>query len=238
MSTKFIIKNMLVISDYNWLPDNIEESWFVKYTDNYLIYDRANRWDETDKIKKQINVGQNIYDIFDFIETNYDNLPDAAIFCRAAIILPKDDGLRTRPSNGTCSLEHFLKIANNEEFTEVHDFGPEVHNGHASFYGADGSFNEINNSWYLNHVPPRYFTSLNQFLTDVYVNPILPNYIRFAPGGSYLIPKKNMLRYSKNFYSKMKEIVGWAAVTGDAHMMERALYTIFTCDYAVKDKYK
>ncbi len=73
-----IIKNnFLVVSDYNWLPDNLEESWIHKYTDNYLIYDKYHRdnWKESDKIIKQKNVGQNHYDMFDFIVTNYDNLP-------------------------------------------------------------------------------------------------------------------------------------------------------------------
>lgn len=47
-----IIKsNFLVVSDYNWLPDNLEESWIHKYTDNYLIYDKFHResWQESSK---------------------------------------------------------------------------------------------------------------------------------------------------------------------------------------------
>ena len=235
---KHIKSNFLVISDYNWLPDNIEESWVAKYSDNYLIYDRANRWPESDKVKKQKNVGQNIYDLFDFIATHYDNLPEVTIFGRAAMLFPKDDGLRTRPSNGTCSEEFFLSVANNTTFTELHDFGPERHNGQSSIYGPDGSFNEINNSWYFNHYNGKYYNNLNVFLNDVYVNPEIPSYIRFAPGGSYIIPKENMLRYSKGFYEKIRDIVGWDILTGEAHMLERALYTIFTCNYEIKDKYK
>ncbi len=233
---KLIEKNFLVVSDYNWLPQNIEESWVHKYTDNYLIYDRANRWEETDKIKKQVNLGQNIYDMFDFIITHYDNLPETTIFCRAAIMLPKG---REKPlSNGTCGEEKFNSLMNNTTFTELHDFGPEVHNGNSSKFGPDGSFLEINNSWYFNHHAGRYFNNLNVFLRDVYVDPIIPQYIRFAPGGSYIIPKKNILRYSKNFYEKLREYVGWDVLTGEAHMLERSLYTIFTCDYEIKDKYK
>mgnify|MGYP003340715389 FL=1 len=37
---KYIKNNFLVVSDYNWLPENLEESWVDKLSDNYLIYDR------------------------------------------------------------------------------------------------------------------------------------------------------------------------------------------------------
>jgi len=233
---KLIKSNFLVISDYNWLPDNLEESWVHKYSDNYLIYDRADRWEETDKVNKQINVGQNIYDLFDFIHTHYDNLPDVTIFGRGAMMFPK--GRQPPMSNGTISEEKFLRLANNTTFTELHDFGADVHNGQSSKLGPDDSFLEINNSWYFHHVKGKYFTNLHTFLRDVYVSPVIEQYIRFAPGGSYIIPKENMLKYSKNFYAKMKEIVGWDILTGEAHMLERCLYTIFTCDWEVNEKYK
>ena len=102
----------------------------------------------------------------------------------------------------------------------------------------DGGFLEINNSWYFRHYKGKYFHNLNDFLKDVYVNPVIPQYIRFVPGACYIIPKANILRYSKNFYEKMMEYIGWDVITGEAHMFERCLYTIFTCDYEVKDKYK
>ncbi len=233
---KHITSNFLVISDYNWLPQNIEESWVHKYSDNYLIYDRAHRLEQSNRVQWQQNVGQNIYDMFDFIATHYDNLPEVMIFGRAAMIFPKG---REKPlSNGTCNEEKFLQLANNTTFTELHDFGPEVHNGHSSRYGPDGSYLEINNSWYFNHHHGKYFNNLNVFLQDVYVNPILPEYIRFAPGGSYIVPKRNILRYSKKFYEMVRMYVGWDVLTGEAHMLERSLYTIFTCDYEIQNKYK
>ena len=67
---KHIKDTFLVVSDYNWLPENIEESWVHKLTDNYLIYDKYHRYEQSDKVKHQKNVGQNIYDMFDFIVKN------------------------------------------------------------------------------------------------------------------------------------------------------------------------
>jgi hypothetical protein len=244
MKTKKIQKNFVVASDYNWLPENIEDSWVHKYTDNYLIYDKFHRFKESDKIKHQLNVGQNIYDMFDFIVTHYDNLPDCTLFCRACLMWPKDTGTPMldengkRLSNGNCSEEKFNELMNNDTFTELHDFGPEVHTGLGSRMGENGGFLEINNSWYFNHVKSKYFNNTNTFLNEVFVNPDLPEYIRFSPGGNYIIPKKTILKYSKNFYEQIRHILSWDKVVGEAHMIERCIYTFFTCDYEVKEKYK
>lgn len=233
-----ITNNFIVASDYNWLPENIEDSWIPKYTDNYLIYDRYHRFPESDKIKHQKNVGQNIYDIFDFIITNYNNLPDATIFCRSCIFFPKG---RTKPlSNGTCNEEFFARVCDNKIFTELHDFiSPEVHNGGSSKFDTDGfGFLEINNSWYFSCVPGKYYSNLNHFFYDMYENPSCGSYIRFSPGGSYIIPKQNILKYSLKFYERIREILSWDIITGEAHMIERAIYTIFTCDWEVRKQWK
>ena len=247
---KLIKKNFLVVSDYNWLPDNIEESWIHKYTDNYLIYDKYHRdaWKESDKIIKQKNVGQNHYDMFDFIVTHYDNLPDVTIFCRACLFFPK--GKKTRPtperceSTGNYNEEMFTKNCNNTSFTELHDFGASAHARYAhmsipsSKMADDGGFLEINNSWYMNHGKHKYFNNLNSFLSDVYKSPVIEPYIRFSPGGNYIIPKENILKYSKNFYRIIREYMSWDVITAEIWMIERATYTIFTCDWEVNEKYK
>ena len=247
---KLIKKNFLVASDYNWLPDNIEESWIHKYTDNYLIYDKYHRdvWKESDKIIKQKNVGQNHYDMFDFIVTHYDNLPDVTIFCRACLFFPK--GKKTRPtperceSTGNYNEEAFAKNCNNTSFTELHDFGPSAHARYAhmstpsSKMTDDGGFLEINNSWYMSQGKRKYFNNLNSFLSDLYKSPVIEPYIRFSPGGNYIIPKENILKYSKKFYERIRECMSWDVITAEIWMVERATYTIFTCDWEVNEKYK
>mgnify|MGYP003644944960 CR=1 FL=1 len=242
---KHVKTNFLVVSDYNWLPKDLEESWVHKLSDNYLIYDRAHRFEETEKVKHQINVGQNIFDIFYFAYKNYNNLPDVTAFCRACLMFPKG---REKPlSSGNCSEQHFLKIINNNFFTEIHDFGIEAHAPYAgspipaSKMDHDGGFLEINNSWYMHHAPWRHFSNLNDFFKDVYVNPDINQYVRFSPGGNYIIPKDRLLRYSKKFYRKMMEYISWnrtGTAPAEAHLLERALYTMFTCDWEVTEKYK
>lgn len=242
---------LLVISDYNWLPEDIENSWVTKYTDNYLILDRYHRLPQSTKVKWQDNVGQNVYDIFDFIYRNYENLPEIAIFCRAAFLNPKDDGIvrydenGRRLSTGNCSIETFNKICNNTEFTEIHDFGQESHDRHAgqpipaSKLDSDGfGFLELNTSWYLYSHRPKFFNSLNHLFQEIFEDPIYPEYVRFSPGANYLIPKKDMLKYNKYFYQKMREYIGWDILTGEAHLFERAIYTLFTSNFKIKAKYK
>ena len=155
---------------------------------------------------------------------------------------------RKKPlSSGNCSEENVLKLINNNTFTEIHDMGPEVHAQYAnqpvpaSKMAPDGGYLEINNSWYMNHLQWRYFGNVNKFLRDIYINPEIDTYIRFSPGGNYIIPSKNILKYSKNFYKQIIKILCWrptGEAPGEAHMLERALYTIFTCDWEVNPKYK
>lgn len=241
----------LVISDYNWLPEDIENSWITKYTDNYLILDRYHRFEESEKIKWQKNVGQNVYDIFDFIDSNYENLPSIMIFCRAAFLNPKDDGVPKYDENGkklstgNCSEETFLKLVNNKEFTEIHDFGAEAHERYkgqskpASKLDYDGKgFLEINNSWYVNSHATKYFRKLNDLFDEIFETPSHPEYVRFSPGANYLIPKENALQYNRFFFETMKNFIGWDILTGEAHMFERATYTIFNSNNKIKNKYK
>lgn len=243
---KHIKDNFLVVSDYNWLPNDITESWVDKYSDNYLIYDRYHRFEVSNKVVHQKNVGQNIYDIFDFIITHYDNLPNNTIFCRASFLNPKDTGTPRYDengkviSNGNITLEHFLELSNNKYFTELNDFATEPwrFNGRDNKIGPDGSYLELNNNWYFGLQPNKYYNNIDVFFNDFYVSPKKMQYIRFSPGGCYVVPKSNILQYNIDFYKKIREIVGWSVLNAEAHMIERALYTIFNGDYKIKEEYK
>lgn len=243
---KTINKNFVVVSDYNWLPENLEDSWVDKWCENYLIYDRYHRYTESTKVKHQKNVGQNVYDMFHFIIENYNNLPDSTLFCRACLMNQKDTGTPRYDqngrliSNGNCTEEFFLNVANNTTFTEIQDFTSEPWriNGHDNRIGPDNSYLELNNSWYFGKHPGKYYSNINDFFNDMYVNPEIPQYWRFAPGVNYIIPKHHILKYSRKFYERILEILGWDVIVGEAHMLERAIYTIFNNNFEVNPKYK
>jgi hypothetical protein len=240
-----IEKNFLVVSDYNWLDEDLENSWVCRSTDNYLIYDRAHRFRQTDKVIHQNNVGQNIYDIFDFIVTRYNNLPDCMIFCRAAFLFPKDTGTPrydnkgNRLSNGNCTEEFFKENCNNTTFTELNDFFKEDwrFSGYDNKKGPNGEYLELNNSWYFGLQPSKYYTNINDFFNDMYIDPPIEQYLQFSPGGCYIIPKHLILRYTKQFYEKIRHILSWNVLNAEAHMIERAITTIFTKNYTPKPEY-
>jgi hypothetical protein len=241
-----IRENFLVVSDYNWLDTDLKNSWVCRSTDNYIIYDRAHRFEVSEKVIHQKNVGQNIYDIFDFIVTHYDNLPEATIFCRAAFLFPKDTGTPRfdsdgkRLSTGNCSEEFFTQNCNNKNFTELQDFFTEDwrFSGYDNKRGPNGEYFEVNNSWYFGLQPSKYYTNITDFFNDMYVNPPFQQYLQFSPGGCYIIPKHLILRYSKLFYEKIREILSWSVLNAEAHMIERAITTIFTGTYEPKPEYK
>ena len=109
-----------VISDYNWLDKDLSKAWFSELTSDYIIYDKFHRFEESNKVIRQKNVGQNVYDMFDFIVNNYENLPEKIFFCRSCITFPKG---RPRPkSNGNCSLEEIRRLISKDGLVEVHDY--------------------------------------------------------------------------------------------------------------------
>lgn len=227
----------IIISDYGWLPDNIEESWIYKTNFEFKIYDKKHRlnFKKYKEVIYQKNVGQNIYDILDHIIENYYNLDEITIFCRGCILFPKN---RKKPlSNGNCSEKKFFELIKKEKFTEIHDYESEIQNGTSSYVSKDGGYYEKNTSWYLRKHKPKFFITYNLFMTYIFSNYEKLNYVRFSPGAAYLIPKKNILYYDIKFYKVIKKFVSWNAVVGDAHIVERALYYIFSNTYTQRKSY-
>lgn len=218
MPTK-IKNNFLVISNHN---NNL--MWVPEYTKNYIIYNRSE--DATipeiidrKKVIKSPNVGYNLYDYFTFIIDNYDNLPDCTIFAKGNVF-PRH-----------VSREYFDRIINNNFFTPIEDHKMHKTYWPICFFSADGGFCEINNSWYLKHHPTKYFRSYNDFLKFCFKNPVLPLYTRFAPGANYIVPKENILKFPKIFYENLRSIISHCPLPGEAHIVERALHTLWTCNF-------
>lgn len=212
--------NFLVVSNYNndirWVPD---------YTDNYIIYDQSEVPEypkniDLKKVVKNKHTGHNLSDYFTFIIDNYDNLPDCTIFF-------KGNGFPRHVPR-----EYFDRIANNDYFTPIED--PKMHKTYwpTCFFSSDGGFCEINNSWYLGVGHPlKYFYNYNDFLRFCFKDPVIPKYVRFAPGGMYIVPKQNILKLPKIFYENLKTFVSYAHFPSEAYIVERALYTLWTCSF-------
>jgi hypothetical protein len=219
-----IQKNFLVVTCFN-----TDVSWVPEYTEKYLIYhkDGSSPLPYTinpAKIKKVSNVGYNIFDYCDFIIDNYDALPDCVIFTKGNVF-PRH-----------VNKKFFDRIVNNDFFTPIEDYRMHKPYWPTCFFSSDGGFCEINNSWYLNHFKIKYFHTYNDFLSFCFKDPVLPRYIRFAPGANYIVPKAHILKLPKIFYENLKTFVSHCQLPGEAHIIERALHTLWTSNFEISDE--
>jgi hypothetical protein len=220
---KKIERNFLVISNFH-----NDISWIPNYTSNYIVYDKSTNAPHPPKLKKanvvlSPNVGYNLYDYFTFIIDNYDKLPACTIFAKGNVF-PRH-----------VSKQYFERIMNNEYFTPIEDYRMHKEQWPTSFFSADGGFCELNTSWYLQYHPTKYFSNYNDFLAFCFKEPVFPRYIRFAPGANYIVPRANILKYPKVLYENLRTIVSHAKLPGEAHIIERALYTLWTSSFQLND---
>lgn len=198
-------------------------SWIKNYTDNYIIYNKGESIDDPHVINTE-NIGGNQRDIFRFIYDNYESLPELIIFIQA---YPFDH----------CKKEVFDKLILHNHFTSLEYYGFTPANDFER-RTADGGFLEINNSWYIlnNNVIQDISCIYESF--DVFMDKYFKNYkhldfIRFAPGSQYLIEKKQILFYPKNFWKCLLDELPRNFMT-EGHIIERALWTIFQCTLELK----
>lgn len=219
-----IDKNFLVISNHN-----NDLRWVPKYTENYIIYDKGENSllpniINNKKVIKSPNIGYNFYDYFTYIIDNYDNLPENIIFAKGNVF-PRH-----------VSKEYFERIMNNEYFTSIEECKMHKPQFPIAFFSADGGFCEINNSWYIKHHPIKYFANYNDFLRFVYKDPVIPLYTRFAPGGNYIISKKQILKLPKIIYENLRMFISYCSLPGEAHIIERAIYTLWNSNFELSNE--
>src|SRR3989344_3070309 len=207
-----IERNFLMVSNYN-----ADISWILDYTSNYIIYDRSDtdEWTKPFDPKKVIkvpNIGWDIYDKFTYIIDNYNNLPKTMTLAKGNIFK-------------YITKEEFDQVCNNTSFTPLFT---KYHKTYlpVCFYGEDDMFNEVNNSWYLNDLKTIYFNSYNDFARHFGFP--APKYLKFAPGSNYIVQKQNILWYPKEFYKRLRDCVSYGALPGEAQIIERCLYTMWS----------
>jgi len=218
---KKIKENFLVVSNYN-----NDLSWVPEYTDQYVIYDKTKENIHPPKLNekrvvKTPNVGYNLFDYFSYIVDHYENLPNCVIFTKGNVF-PRH-----------VSQAHFERIMNNQYFTPIEDYRMHKERWPVQFFSSDGGFCEVNNGWYLQHHKTKYFHNYKDFLTFCFKEPVIPRYIRFAPGACYIVPKENILKLPKVFYENLKIFISYSQLPGEAHIIERALHTLWTCTFEV-----
>lgn len=188
-----------------WIVNNFNNSdleWIKEYNPDEII----------NCTKEKKNVGYNIYDYMDYIVKNYYNLPELLFFV-------KDNMLERH-----ITKQEFDKIVKNKTFTPI------LTQHHATYdpvcHYKDGLYYERNDGWYFQEHPTKYFTNYADFANEMGLP--CPDYLGFAPGACYIVPKKNILKRPRKFYAKLKKYVSYDQHPAEAHAIERSLYNIWS----------
>lgn len=190
------MKTTWVINSYHGNTD-----WIKDYTDDVVFYD-----------KKELNVGSNIYDYMDWIVKNYDNLPDCVLFGKSNML------------ERHITREEFDRLLNSGTLTPLLTVNHCVYEPVCRY--RDGLYEEINDDWYVNEHPHKFYTNYNDFARDFDLP--TPEYLGFAPGACWIVPRENILQHPKSYYQRLKDIVSYDANPAEAHMIERAMWYIFS----------
>lgn len=190
-----------IISRYNQ-----DINWLGKYTPSAIIYDRSeNPLPGTIMVP---NLGSDILDKLHFIISNYNNLPEVAVYTKANIFK-------------FISEPEFDAIVNNKEFTPILTFNHEQKPG-VSFY-LNGIYWEINNLWYLGSHPCKF--DPKEIQKELGIDKM--DFVPFAPGSGYILTRENIRRHPIEKYIKLHSYLTWAVYPGEAQVIERGLYTLW-----------
>lgn len=205
-----------ILVNYNFSP-----TWVKDYTDDYLIYDRSDSKEylkdfNQNKIIYTSNVGNADYDKLSYLVDNYYDLPEVFVWSKSNLfkfIYP----------------DEFNRVKDNKDFTPLLKRDHRTYAdsfGQVCYYDDNWMYNERNDNWYLHSHPAKYFRNYKEFANEFGLPN--PQFIPFAPGGSYILTKERVHRYSRDYYDKMRQILPWCQLPGEAHMTERSYYSIWS----------
>lgn len=223
---------MFIVSNYN-----TDWRWILKYTKNYIIYDRSDQ-DIVDinnpNLIRVPNVGMNIYDYCKYFYEHYDDLADSIYLLKGNLFVEKEGVVVERH----ISKEKFDRVINNTFLTCLCDCLEDRIDDNSriiAICGGDSSHLETNTNWYIKTLQNRYFTSYDEFLDYIFINPIHPRFVNFSPGACYIVEKSRVLKYSKYFWKNLMNMVSFDRYPAEAHIIERALLTIFSGNFIAQN---
>ena len=236
----------LVISNYNWNLEWIKSTYQHGFSpNNTFIYDKSDNkvdWGYLGKVTKSPNYGANQYDILNFIVDNYDSLPDVSIFIKG--------NLFSRGENYYTTEERFIDSLSKKEFFSIWvdkkllvgdyshtDYTPLETLREGRLIQPVACCNYV----YNNDLEGRYFSNHHDLLDWCFVNPPKLNTIEFIPASNFVVPKENILKYSKHLYNKLKEVLNYKPASqydptcAEAHIVERMFYLIWNENLAERN---
>lgn len=205
-----------VVSRYN-----TDISWIAEYAQSMILYDRSD-----EPIPGSIivpNLGSDIADKLHFIITNYNNLPDVAIYTKANLFkyITKEEFEAIKDNKNFTPLltmhHKETKYDGTQEYVRRHGTDKDV-----SFY-KDGIYHEINNMWYLNEHPVKH--NPKEVMKTLGIDNL--EYVPFAPGSNYILTAQDIRKHPIELYIKLYNYLTYAVYPGEAMIIERGLFTLF-----------
>ena len=210
-----------VISCFNQAPIEIS-----KFFSKVVVYDQSS--DES--IQNQIafnfpdrilvhNSGTSLANYFHFIESNFFYLPKRIYFLKSNVIprhISEKSFVRKTRLSGLTPMFNDLKFVDKRR---------------KAYHLLPGYFIERNNSWFMNFRSPTYFHTCNDLLTYMFKDPILPEYLLFAPGGNYSTYGTSIESYPLNFWRFLRFLTSYEFFPPEAFIVERLLFTILSAEY-------
>ena len=204
----------LVVSNYNTELNWLKETYSHGFShENTFIYDKSDKEMDFNRlgwITRVPNYGANQYDYISFIIDHYDNLPKMSYFIKGNLFSKHENYYTTR--------ERFSQMLDSEElFSGWQDKQLLVDNFcHTSTTPLeilrDGRLRQPIGWCSFGGNPSmesRYFSDHTSLVNSFFVNPPPTDVIEFVPSSLMAVPKENILRYSKNLYQKLKDIVSY-----------------------------
>lgn len=187
--------------------------WVQKYSDEVMIYNRSDE-DIPNSIKAE-NIGDADYDKLSFIVDFYHDLPDVFVWTKSNLFK-------------FITPEEFEKVKDNTDFTPLLTQNHKTYSderGPVCYYQG-GMYYERNDGWYLNSVPALYVNSWQEW-ARIHNLPS-PQYIPFAPGGSYILTRERIHRYGRDYYENMMQMLPYCQRPGEAMLAERSYYLLWS----------
>ncbi len=253
----------LIVSTYNWDIEWLKMTYDYGFSpDNTVIYDKSdgtkvvydvNQKDcltyEKDDTKMDLshlgevipsrNVGAGTYDMLEFIIQNYDDLPDINIFIKGNLLYNKD------VDNYYTTEERFIEALQADRFFSIWQDKNLLEGDIRHLKSTprsvleDGRLIQPVSHIFDGRMQYRYFSQLPDLLCWCFVNPPMIQNIEFVPASNFVVPKENILKYSKTLYERLQSIISyepeWYApwsknVCGETYILERLFYFMWNTD--------
>lgn len=190
-----------------------DTEWAKEYTNDLLVYNRSGQ-DIPGSISRE-NIGDADYDRLSYIVDNYHELPDVFLLSKSNLFK-------------YCPREEFDLVKDNRDFTPLltkHHKTYSDERGVVCKYEG-GIYAERNDSWYVNSFSPKYFNSYEDFAKAFHLPN--PDFLKFAPGGNYIVTRERVHRYGIDLYKDLASILPYCQRPAEAHMIERTYYNLWS----------